>query len=885
MDAQVWRIGLVLAAALTGCVTDAELQAALDRDRDGYLPIEAGGDDCDETRASVNPGAEEICGDGVDNDCDGVPDDDGIGSRVFYVDADGDGFGADGADSVTACERPEGYAAFEGDCADDDPSRNPNAEDLCDGIDQNCDGQPDDDDLLVARYPDADGDGIGVEEGLVYACEELDGFVERSGDCDDTDATVAPNVEDACNGEDDNCNGLVDEDALNVLRFRDADGDQFGTDTDTIETCQETPGYVPVGGDCDDTDEATNPAALDTCDGIDRDCNGVPDDDAIEQTWYEDADGDGFGDDGVAVGSCAPISGFSLTAGDCDDGDAGVSPAIVDGCDGVDQNCNGVVDEDAPLTLFYEDADGDGSGVEAVSVEACVAPSGFVQVFGDCDDTDASIRPGSLDPCDGIDQDCDGAVDETATFEVWFEDADGDGLGDGSVAVSTCDGAPSGYVAQSGDCDDTDALVTVPLWYADADGDGYGTDASTASACVQPSGFADLSDDCDDSDALANPGRVEVCNNFRDDDCDSDTDCRRRGVFTGTDADFTISAPLDADVRLISDLIGGPELDWLVRVGGVWRVHDGADSDLFGVGLDVPCVRHLAPSPDVSGDGRPELSCAVDDHTAVIFESGTLQEMYRVELPGEDVQRGAVIRLAPEPRLWVPVGESTRAYDIGTTTTVGPSELVQTIDCPVGMDASGVHFAPSTAGNDALIVFCGGESADAYVFEALGFGASSVADADAALIRPSLDTVQLVGLGDPGLIRIVVVLDVNGGLTGFSEVYGVPVDLPLEPVTRVENLPNQLAFVFPFGDIDSDGFHDFFTGPSEGDEGRIIYGGPDDISILDDEAVLLPSMFEPVAFEPILGAFDWDEDGFHDILLYESDGVTANVLVFRGTGE
>jgi hypothetical protein len=878
---------VVLGLALAGCVTDAELERALDRDRDGFLPIEAGGEDCDETRASVNPAADEICGDGVDNDCDGVPDDDGIGSRVFYVDADGDGFGADGADSVTACVQPEGYAPFEGDCADDDPSRNPNAEDLCDGIDQNCDGVPDDDELLTLRYPDADGDGFGVEAGAVFSCDDLEGFVLLSGDCDDADPTISPVTEDACNGQDDNCNGLVDEDAVNLLRYRDADGDQWGTDADTVEACQDVAGYVLAPGDCDDADPATNPAALDTCDGVDRDCNGVPDDDAVEQTWYEDADGDGFGDDGVAVGSCAPISGFSLTPGDCDDADAGISPAILDGCDGFDQNCNGILDEDAPLTLFYEDADGDGSGVEAVSVEACAAPPGFVQVFGDCDDGDASIRPGSLDPCDGIDQDCDGAIDETAAFSVWYEDADGDGLGDGSVAVSTCDGAPSGYVAQAGDCDDTDALVTVPIWYADGDGDGYGTDASTASACVAPAGFAALSDDCDDSDPLANPGEVEVCNNFRDDDCSSETDCRLEGTHTTGELALSFVVPDGTTVTPLPDVVGTPEADWAAWDGATYRLYEGPVPSLDGTGALLDCMDSPHAVPGVSG-ATWDLACDTSG-AFVVYEAYTLGEWIRVETAGVIGDHGHPLSTSGlGPGVWVPVDDEVRFYG-RSSQTVNDTDVLHSIACP------GTGAISAFEVGSHLVIGCeaGGDAAsDTFVFDSGGMDAANTGDAAYSFVA----TTSLLSAASPvsnlSAITGFVRLDITG--TGPADVQSVvrvfepPFSEPLVATATYEGNMGNASLGIPYMDLDTDGVLDWVVvaGPDESSRVDVAYGGDMQIELTDVEFILLPTFGSTLeGFEPV-GAFDVNADGFADLALVEEDGAgVRTVYVLIGGGE
>jgi MYXO-CTERM domain-containing protein len=99
--------------------------------------------DCDDTDAGVNPAATEVC-DGVDNDCDGEIDPpDAEGALTLYADADLDGYGADGAAGITGCSEEPGLAATGGDCDDADPLVHPDAEELCQGLDDDCDGDVD----------------------------------------------------------------------------------------------------------------------------------------------------------------------------------------------------------------------------------------------------------------------------------------------------------------------------------------------------------------------------------------------------------------------------------------------------------------------------------------------------------------------------------------------------------------------------------------------------------------------------------------------------------------------------------------------------------------------------------------------------------------------
>jgi hypothetical protein len=147
----------------------------------------------------------EICGDGIDNDCDGQVDE----TKSFYRDADGDGWGNDGQ-TIMACSVPAGYVEQVGDCDDNDASVYPGAEEICDGKDNDCNGEIDEYSESVF-YRDADGDGWGNDGQTIMACSAPAGYVEQGDDCDDNDASVYPGAEEICDNKDNNCNGEIDE--------------------------------------------------------------------------------------------------------------------------------------------------------------------------------------------------------------------------------------------------------------------------------------------------------------------------------------------------------------------------------------------------------------------------------------------------------------------------------------------------------------------------------------------------------------------------------------------------------------------------------------------------------------------------------------------------
>ncbi|MBK9639419.1 MAG: putative metal-binding motif-containing protein [Bacteroidetes bacterium] len=206
---------------------------------------------------------------------------------------------------------------------------------------------------------------------------------------------------------------------------------------------------------------AINPAAVEVCNGIDDDCNGLSDDGLTFVTYYADADVDGYGDATVAQSTCngAPV-GYVIDATDCDDNNAAVNPAAAEVCNGIDDNCNGLTDEGLTYLTYYVDFDGDGYGdANAAGVSSCNPIVGSVTNNNDCDDNNAAINPAAQEVCDGIDNDCNGLTDDALTFVTYYADADGDGYGDATISQSTCNGAPVGYVTDATDCNDANAAV------------------------------------------------------------------------------------------------------------------------------------------------------------------------------------------------------------------------------------------------------------------------------------------------------------------------------------------------------------------------------------------------------------------------------------------
>jgi hypothetical protein len=209
----------------------------------------------------VNPDIDEVPGDGVDGDCDGI--------EQCFEDLDGDGYGTVEVDSEgdTTCTEP-GEGTQGGDCDDLDEQVHPGAtEAAADGVDSDCDQQED-------CYQDADGDGHGGSTRI--ASDDLDcqdpGEAAADDDCNDHEPLAWTDAPETCDGVDNDCDG--EGDGMGVW-YVDADLDGFGDPSTRVETCAPEEALVTNGDDCDDERAATHPDARETPnDGIDQDCDG-----------------------------------------------------------------------------------------------------------------------------------------------------------------------------------------------------------------------------------------------------------------------------------------------------------------------------------------------------------------------------------------------------------------------------------------------------------------------------------------------------------------------------------------------------------------------------------------------------------------------------------
>ena len=383
---------------LTACPKDGDTGDFTDADGDGWAEWE----DCNDRDPMIHPDAIETC-DGRDNDCDDEIDEGA--TTTLYRDADLDGYG-DGNESTVGCEGTGGYAVTGDDCDDDNAEVHPDAEEWCDGLDNDCDDTIDEDLEYADWYADADADGYGDPDSAINDCVQPDGYLADDQDCDGDDDTDHPDADEYCDGVDNDCDGSVDEgDALDAVTwYPDGDGDGFGDMLATGTTrCAAASGEVLDNTDCDDFSASTNPGATEICDdaGADEDCDGLVDDgdDSTDpfsmSVWYQDSDRDGYGDPRATTRSCLQPPSTTSDGSDCDDTDGMINPAMDEICDGADNDCDGLTDDDDAGVIdgstWYADDDGDGYGDARDSVDACAQPTGYVSDDSDCDDTDASL--------------------------------------------------------------------------------------------------------------------------------------------------------------------------------------------------------------------------------------------------------------------------------------------------------------------------------------------------------------------------------------------------------------------------------------------------------------------------------------------------------------
>lgn len=372
-------------------------------------------------------------------------------SNTFYFDGDGDGYG-DAYLSEQGCTASPGFVE-KVDCDDFSPGIHPDAPEVCNNVDDNCDT------VVDNGNP---GGNLACSTGSQGVCAAgTTACINGAVVCTQDKAASA----EQCDGLDNDCDGAADDGNPGGMR---------ACATGNLGVCASGVTYCTSGSlHCVQQVAASS----EVCDGKDNDCNGVVDNGIPTRTWYRDADGDGYGNPNPALTTqnCLQPAGYVANASDCNDANAGIRPGAAEVCNEVDDDCDGAVDEGVKTT-FYRDADGDTYGTNTTT-QACSRPSGYATRSGDCNDANASIKPGATEVCDGKDNDCDGNIDEGVK----------------------------------------------KTFYRDADADTYGVTGTTTLACSQPSGYASRGSDCNDAARYIYPGAPEPC--------DTDYNCDGRVTY------------------------------------------------------------------------------------------------------------------------------------------------------------------------------------------------------------------------------------------------------------------------------------------------------------------------------------------------------------------
>src|SRR6185295_18110885 len=146
------------------------------------------------------------------------------------------------ATSVLACSAPIGYVSDNTDCDDNNVMINPGVLEVCNTVDDNCNGETDEG-VQSVFYADNDNDGYGTPATSVLACSAPIGYVSDNTDCDDNNVLINPGAIEVCNTIDDNCNGETDEGVQSVF-YADNDNDGYGTPANSVLACSAPIGYV-----------------------------------------------------------------------------------------------------------------------------------------------------------------------------------------------------------------------------------------------------------------------------------------------------------------------------------------------------------------------------------------------------------------------------------------------------------------------------------------------------------------------------------------------------------------------------------------------------------------------------------------------------------------
>ena len=437
--------GLILSLSLIAC-GDSDKEPSSEPSEPANEIVDADGDgvaadeDCDDEDASVYPDAEELC-DGIDNNCDDLIDNEATDALTFYEDFDGDGFG-DAESIESACEAPEGFVDNMDDCDDLEATVYPSADELCDGMDNNCDGVSDEGLEPIVSYLDADGDGFGSTESN-EDCLIPEGYVDNMNDCDDEKADIGSNIDDMdCDGllnaDDDDVDGdgyLGDEecddmDASMVQLIDSIETESFDEDGDGVFEQVDTYSYLENGlvsvksevydidGDgVDDEIETTYTYNEDgsLSSGVVAYDYAIDGADEINYTFVVTNDADGNILSSIGNGTRVDGSTFSYSYTYTYDVDGNMLTQILE----ADWSGSGTTEQSSLLTNTYDPATGNllSQSVDAVNADGYQLIDGVAEeVRTYAYDGDGNLANQQV----VFDRDSDGLVEETYEFEYFY---------------------------------------------------------------------------------------------------------------------------------------------------------------------------------------------------------------------------------------------------------------------------------------------------------------------------------------------------------------------------------------------------------------------------------------------------------------------------------
>ncbi len=415
----------------------------------------------------------EVCGDNEDNDCNGQTDEPGAGGcKNWYLDNDSDDYGTGVASTANClCSDPgKGYSSNGGDCNDFAQAIHPLGVEICDNIDNDCDGATDESGSkgCTVFYKDLDGDGFGDPNNSACLCKskQTSEWILQAADCDDTPgpgAAIHPGVDEICDGVDNNCNTKIDElGAIGCqLYYVDQDNDTYGVTNTGLCLCAASKSNTAgQPGDCDDSNGAVNPGGIEVCDLVDNDCNGKVDDGSADANC------------GAIAGGTSKCVDGQCAVGTCYKGEYDVDPTVA-GCEckslsntgNLGLFCGNAIDlgvlPDGSATIQKAGQILPGEGGDWYKFNATDAPDIGTSDGGNCDQYDVRIsfmlNPGDLFVFDVYRGSC-GSGDQVCSAETkhdWSTSFYGPPpFGPKNKATSSSSGTttPSPFPEKGGEC-------------------------------------------------------------------------------------------------------------------------------------------------------------------------------------------------------------------------------------------------------------------------------------------------------------------------------------------------------------------------------------------------------------------------------------------------